>query len=207
MRGIVEVLSGEIANSAYHGTRLDVNHISEVMNKLVTAAERRFGLNRYSMAEQLVFVSHETFTPARGGSASAEVLALRNNFGEAAKQIVVANTKGFTGHAMGAGVEDVIAVKILEYGIVPPVPNYKEVDPDLGVLKDKLSADQAWEVYEAAGKRDITANRVVDVYLADVEIGRDGAPMPLHYRERMRVKGPSVRLDLGKQAAGGGGAR
>jgi hypothetical protein len=28
----------------------------------------------------------------------------------------------------------VIAVKILEYGIVPPVPNYKEVDPDLGVL-------------------------------------------------------------------------
>jgi hypothetical protein len=40
-----------------------------------------------------------------------------------------ANTKGFTGHPMGAGVEDVIAVKILEYGIVPPVPNYKEVDP------------------------------------------------------------------------------
>lgn len=26
--------------------------------------------------------------------------------------------------------------------------------PDLGVLKDKLSADQAWEVYEAAGKRE-----------------------------------------------------
>ncbi len=26
--------------------------------------------------------------------------------------------------------------------------------PDLGVLKDKLSTDQAWEVYEAAGKRE-----------------------------------------------------
>ena len=35
---------------------------------------------------------------------------------------------------MGVGVEDVIAVKILEHGIVPPVPNFKEVDPDLGVL-------------------------------------------------------------------------
>ncbi|PPD08160.1 MAG: hypothetical protein CTY36_04340, partial [Methylocystis sp.] len=42
-----------------------------------------------------------------------------------------------------------------------------------------------------------------DVYLADVEIGSDGAPTPLHYREKMRVKGPSVRLDLGKQAGEG----
>ncbi len=31
-------------------------------------------------------------------------------------------------------------------------------------------------------------------------IGADGAPTPLHYREKMRIKGPSVRLDLGKQA-------
>ena len=35
---------------------------------------------------------------------------------------------------MGVGVEDVIAVKILEHGIVPPVPNFREVDPDLGPL-------------------------------------------------------------------------
>jgi len=134
MRGIAELLSSETANSAYHGTRLDVTHISEVMNRLVTAAERRFGLNRYVMAPQMAFISHETFTPARGGSASAEIMALRNTFAEAANEIVVCNTKGFTGHPMGAGVEDVIAVKILEYGIVPPVPNFKEVDPELGVL-------------------------------------------------------------------------
>lgn len=61
---------------------------------------------------------------------------------------------------------------------------------------------EAAAALEAAGKRDVSANRVVDVYLADVEIGRDGAPTPLHYRERMRVKGPSVRLDLGKQSPG-----
>ncbi|HRI57501.1 MAG TPA: beta-ketoacyl synthase N-terminal-like domain-containing protein, partial [Anaerolineae bacterium] len=134
MRGIVELLSSETMNSAFHGSRLDVDHISQVMESLVAAAERRFGVNRYAMASQTVFMSHETYTPARGGSASAEVIALRNTFGDAASDVVVANTKGFTGHPMGVGVEDVIAVKILEYGIVPPVPNFKEVDPDLGVL-------------------------------------------------------------------------
>ena len=79
-------------------------------------------------------MSHETYTPARGGSASAEVKALRATFGAAANDIVVSNTKGLTGHTMGAGIEDVVAVKILEHGIVPPVPNFREVDPELGVL-------------------------------------------------------------------------
>ena len=79
-----------------------------------------------------MFVSHETYTPARGGSAAAEINALRRVFGPAADQIVITNTKGFTGHAMGAGIEDVVALKALETGIVPPVPNYKEPDPDLG---------------------------------------------------------------------------
>ena len=32
----------------------------------------------------------------------------------------------------GRGVEDVLAVKALETGIVPPVPNHREPDPDLG---------------------------------------------------------------------------
>ncbi|WP_374688076.1 beta-ketoacyl synthase N-terminal-like domain-containing protein, partial [Promineifilum sp.] len=134
MRGIVELLSSETSNSAFHGTRLDVEHIGMVMNSLVSAGERRFGLNRQAIAPQTVFMSHETFTPARGGSASAEVMALRHTFGEAANSIIISNTKGFTGHPMGVGVEDVIAVKILEYGIVPPVPNFKEVDPELGPL-------------------------------------------------------------------------
>ena len=134
MRGIVEVLATETANSAYHATRLDADHISQVMERLLTAAERRFGINRFAIAPQTVFMSHETYTPARGGSASAEVRALRATFGPAANDIVVSNTKGFTGHTMGAGVEDVAAVKILEHGVVPPVPNFREVDPDLGVL-------------------------------------------------------------------------
>jgi acyl transferase domain-containing protein/NAD(P)-dependent dehydrogenase (short-subunit alcohol dehydrogenase family) len=134
MRGIVELLSSETANSAYHGSRLDTDHISDVMEQLLSTAEKRFGVNRYAIAPYMVFVSHETYTPARGGSASAEVVALRKSFGPAARHIVVANTKGFTGHPMGVGVEDVLAVKMLEHGMVPPVPNFEEPDPDLGVL-------------------------------------------------------------------------
>lgn len=60
-------------------------------------------------------------------------------------------------------------------------------------------ADEAASM-ERFGKAEIAANRVVDVYLADVEIGADGRATPLHYREKMRFKGPSVRRDLGKQA-------
>ena len=53
---------------------------------------------------------------------------------EVGDRIVIANTKGFTGHAMGAGIEDVVAIKALETGLVPLVPNYREADPDLGTL-------------------------------------------------------------------------
>jgi 3-oxoacyl-(acyl-carrier-protein) synthase len=131
---ICEVLSAVTANSAFHGTRLDVQHIGQVMEGLVAEAETCSGVTRNEIAPKMVFVSHETYTPARGGSASAEIHALRRVFGDNADQIVIANTKGMTGHAMGTGIEDVLAVKALETGLVPPVANFKEVDPELGSL-------------------------------------------------------------------------
>ncbi len=134
LQPIAEVLGSVTANSAFHGTRLDINHIAAVMEELVAKAERKHGLARDQIASQTMFMSHETYTPARGGSASAEIHALRSVFGDKADQLVISNTKGFTGHAMGAGVEDVVAIKALETGIVPPVPNFREVDPELGQL-------------------------------------------------------------------------
>ena len=47
---------------------------------------------------------------------------------------MIANTKGTTGHAMGVALEDVVAVKVLETGLVPAVANFREVDPELGPL-------------------------------------------------------------------------
>jgi len=134
IRPICEVLGTVSANSAFHGSRLDIDHISRVMERLVSDVERRWGIRRDQLASETVFVSHETYTPARGGSASAEVYALRNVFGPNADRIVIANTKGYTGHAMAVGIEDVIAVRMLETGIVPPVPNLREIDPELGNL-------------------------------------------------------------------------
>jgi acyl transferase domain-containing protein/acyl carrier protein len=136
-RGITpacRLLSAVTANSAFHGTRLDVNHISQVMETLVSQAERKWGVDRHAIAPKMIFVSHETYTPARGGSASAEIFALRGAFGSSVDSIVMANTKGFTGHPMAVGIEDALAVKMLETGIVPPIPNFREVDPELGPL-------------------------------------------------------------------------
>ncbi len=141
---ICEVLSSITANSAFHGTRLDVQHIGQMMEDVVSQAEARHGIRRQDIAARTVFVSHETYTPARGGSAAAEIHALRHVFGDVADQIVIANTKGFTGHAMAAGIEDVVAVKALETGCVPPVSNFKEVDPQLGTLN--LSKGGAYPV-------------------------------------------------------------
>ncbi len=137
VRAICELLSSQIANSAYHGTRLDVAHVSSVMRRLLAVAEARFGLRPAQIAAQTVFVSHETYTPARGGSAAAEIHALRDCFGDFASRVIIANTKGFTGHTMGVGVEDVLAVKALEFGRVPPIAFIHdgfEPDPDLGDL-------------------------------------------------------------------------
>ena len=133
LQPICEVLGTVTANSAFHGTRLDVEHIGGVMEHLLAQAEAR-GADRHAIAPSTVFVSHETYTPARGGSAAAEINALRRVFGADADAVVITNTKGFTGHAMGAGIEDVVAIKSLETGLVPPVPNFKEPDPELGRL-------------------------------------------------------------------------
>ena len=77
LRPICEVLGTKTLNSAFHRTRLDIEHISQAMEDLVAGVESSRGVSREQMASQMIFMSHETYTPARGGSASAEVNALR----------------------------------------------------------------------------------------------------------------------------------
>jgi len=132
---IAELLASRFVNSAFHGTRLDVDHIAREFSALVQEASEKDGTTPAQMAARALFMSHETYTPARGGSAAAEINALRTAFGPNADQIVVTNTKGFTGHPMGAGIEDAVALKAMQRGIVPPIPNLKEPDPDLGDLR------------------------------------------------------------------------
>jgi len=131
---LAEILASRCANSAGHPLRLDPDHVAATVEDLVADAERRHGLSRKAIAGRCLFMSHETYTPARGGSASAEIAALRRTFGDDAGRILVANTKGFTGHPMGAGIEDAVALAALVRGEVPPIPNLREPDPELGDL-------------------------------------------------------------------------
>ncbi len=128
---IVELVGTQVANSAFHGTRLDTEHVAQTMCTLVDRSTRELGISSEELSSDLIFMSHETHTPARGGSAQAEVDALRAAFGSGADDVLVANTKGFTGHPMGAGLEDAVVLKALQYGKVPPIANLKEPDPDL----------------------------------------------------------------------------
>ncbi|RMG21540.1 MAG: SDR family NAD(P)-dependent oxidoreductase [Methanobacteriota archaeon] len=134
IKPIVKILGTYYSNSAYHGTRLDVNHISRELEYFFKKVTAQTGLTVDEIAKSAMFMSHETYTPARGGSAAAEIQSLRHVFGQKASQIIIANTKGFTGHPMGAGIEDAIAIKALQYGKIPPIANFKEPDENLGDL-------------------------------------------------------------------------
>jgi hypothetical protein len=61
------------------------------------------------------------------------------------------------------------------------------------------SDDEAAQL-EAIVAREAKGSQVVDAALVDVRLDDKSTPRPNHFRERFKVSGPSVRLDLGKQA-------
>ena len=115
--------------------------MGQVVNGFITDMERRWGLDRHAMAPNTVFFSHETYTPARGGSAQSEVKALRDTFGDSTNRLVIANTKGFTGHPMAVGIEDASMFYGLKTRRIPPIANHKEKDPELGDLNLSTGGD------------------------------------------------------------------
>ena len=67
---------------------------------------------------------------------------------------------------------------------------------DNAVIVDDENAAKS---LERAGQGTVEANIVVEPYLIDVERQNDRL-IPVHYRERIRAAGPTIRTDLGKQA-------
>jgi len=124
------------ANSAYHASAIAVKHATEQLEALLKEIEIVHCINRRELASSLLYVSHETFTYARnGGCAGAEVTALRAAFGEDLRKVLITNSKGMTGHAMGVCFEDVVAIAALSSGLAPPIVNHRESDPVLGPLR------------------------------------------------------------------------
>lgn len=65
------------------------------------------------------------------------------------------------------------------------------------LFDDPASAEAALGAAKAQAERERFG---VDIYAFDVRI-EDGARVPVKMRERIRALGPTVRTDLGKQAA------
>ncbi len=128
---IGELLATRVSNSAGHLTRPDTAFIQNELDAMMRQAEHEHGLDRRAIAPKTIYLSHETFTPARGGIAETEMQALRHTFGDAWREITILNTKAMTGHAQGAGIEDVVALLSLQHRKIPPVLNCREPDPAL----------------------------------------------------------------------------
>ena len=73
--------------------------------------------------------------------------------------------------------------------------HWSERPQDSAVATDKAAADALM----AAAEHTVEQRVVVGPYLMEVVDGPSG-PEPLKLRERIRAGGPTVRLDLGKQA-------
>ncbi|HPJ36230.1 MAG TPA: acyltransferase domain-containing protein, partial [Spirochaetota bacterium] len=132
--GQAEILGTVTGNSAFHGTRIDISHIENVMKKMITGAEKRHGIAKDEYTRSMVFMSHETFTPAVGGSAQAEINAIKGTFPAHYKNIVISNTKGYTGHTLGGGLEDPVMIKSLQAGVAPSIANLKSVPEEFSDL-------------------------------------------------------------------------
>jgi 3-oxoacyl-(acyl-carrier-protein) synthase len=120
------------SNSAYHGASMDKEHIAKEMERFISSVEQEQGITREMIALNGVYFSHETSTYASSTSscASNELYGLRKVFGKHFKDLIILNTKGFTGHPMGVSFEDVVATEVLVSGRVPPIANYVEGEDD-----------------------------------------------------------------------------
>ena len=118
-----------------------MEHVAKTVNEFIGEMETRWGLDRHAIAADLVFYSHETYTPARGGSAQSELKALRQTFGKSTDAMVIANTKGFTGHPMAVGIEDASMFYGLLTKRIPPIANHKVADEELGNLNLSKGGD------------------------------------------------------------------
>lgn len=131
---VCELLGTHVFNTAGHASQLDVPRYAEELGQFMTRMEAQHSLERARVARGLVYLSHETFTPPRGGCSESEAVALHHVFGDHVREIEVSNTKGMTGHTMGAALEDAVAAKALEVGRAAPVVNFREADPVLAGL-------------------------------------------------------------------------
>jgi 3-oxoacyl-[acyl-carrier-protein] synthase II len=80
--------------------------------------------------EEVDYVNaHGTSTPAGD---PAEIMALKEVFGDHASSLAVSSTKSMTGHLLGAagGLESAVSVLAVHHDVIPPTINLEQQDPE-----------------------------------------------------------------------------
>ena len=71
--------------------------------------------------------------------------ALKTAFPKDFNRITITNTKGYTGHTLGAGIEDAVMVKGLQKGMFPPVANLVHVPEEFSDLNFAASGNKDYQ--------------------------------------------------------------
>ncbi|WP_407272387.1 beta-ketoacyl-ACP synthase II [Radiobacillus sp. PE A8.2] len=91
---------------------------------------------KQAIADAGIDVNQINYLNAHGTSTelndSFETLAIKQVFGDYAKQLAVSSTKSMTGHLLGAAgaIEAIACIKAIQDSVVPPTINYETPDPD-----------------------------------------------------------------------------
>ena len=130
-----EVLGGGLSSDAYHMTapHPDGTGVIAVMkNCLENAGLRPEDVDHIN--------THGTSTPLGD---VAELKAIKEVFGDHAKNININSTKSMTGHLLGAAgaIEAIASILAMEHSLVPPTINHKvvdeNIDPNLNLTLNK----------------------------------------------------------------------
>jgi 3-oxoacyl-[acyl-carrier-protein] synthase II len=117
-----EIVGFGMTGDAHHITDPD----KEGAKRCITLAMKDAGVNPVDID----YVNpHATATPVGDRN---ESLALKEIFSDAAPNLMVSATKSMTGHLLGAAgaVEGIFCALSIKHGMVPPIINLDEVDPD-----------------------------------------------------------------------------
>jgi 3-oxoacyl-[acyl-carrier-protein] synthase II len=115
-----------------YGASNDAHHMAQPEPEaLGVAAMMRGSLERAGVEPERVgyINAHGTSTPLGD---LAETRAIKEVFGEHARELAVSSTKSMMGHTFGAAgaIEAIMCVLALRDGVLPPTINYREPDPE-----------------------------------------------------------------------------
>ena len=120
---------GEVAGYGMSGDAFHITQPAENADGAIRVMQNALADGKV-LPEQVDYINaHGTSTPYND---RLETKAIKEVFGERAREMAISSTKSMTGHLLGGagGLEAGIATLVLRDQIVPPTINYENPDPD-----------------------------------------------------------------------------